>query len=74
MRERRSHICFYIGSLNHRATSSSPRQPKYGLQPKYGFQLYSLVVSELNKFICPYNLLISLDFSEISRLKNNSTN
>ena len=68
MRERRSHLCFYIGSLNHRATSSSPRQPKYG------FQLYSLVVSELNKFICPYNLLISLDFSEISRLKNNSTN
>jgi len=35
--------------------------------------LYSLVISELNKLICPYNLLISLDLSEISRLKNNST-
>jgi len=32
MREIRSHIWFYIGSLNHRATSSLPRQPKYGFQ------------------------------------------
>ena len=30
MRERRRHSYFYIGSLNHRATSSLPGQPKSG--------------------------------------------
>ena len=30
MREREMHSCFYTGSLNHRATSSLPRQPKPG--------------------------------------------
>jgi len=35
--------------------------------------LYSLVLSEINRLICQYNLLISLDLSEISLLKNNST-
>jgi len=30
MRERELHNCFYIGSLNHRATSSLPGQPEPG--------------------------------------------
>jgi len=30
MRERRMHNCFYIGSLNHKATSSFSGQPKPG--------------------------------------------
>jgi len=28
MKERELHNCFYIGSLNHKATSSLPGQPK----------------------------------------------
>jgi len=30
MREIRLHNCFYIGSLNHKATSSLPGQPEPG--------------------------------------------
>jgi len=30
MRERELHSCFYTSSLNHRATSSLPGQPKFG--------------------------------------------
>jgi len=31
IRERRSHTCFYIGSFNHKATSSLPEQHESGL-------------------------------------------
>jgi len=30
MRERELNICFYTGSLNHKATSNLPRQPEPG--------------------------------------------
>jgi len=35
--------------------------------------LYNLVLSEFNRLIFPYNLLISLDLIEINGSKNDST-
>jgi len=49
MRERELHNCFYTGSLNHRATSSLPGQPKPGFHYIQKFYKSNTKIKLLNK-------------------------
>jgi len=49
MRERELHNCFYIGSLNHRVTSSLPRQPESGFHYSQKFYKSNNKIRLLNK-------------------------
>jgi len=48
MRERRMHSWFYIGLLNHRATSSFPGQPKPGFHYILKFDKSNTKITLLN--------------------------
>ena len=49
MRERELHSCFYIGSLNHKATSSLPGQPESSFHYIQKFYKSHTKITLLNK-------------------------
>jgi len=49
MRERELHNCFYTGSLNHRATSNLPGQPKPSFHYIQNFYKSKTKIRHLNK-------------------------
>jgi len=49
MRDGELHNCFYTGSLNHRATSSLPEQPKPGFHYIQKFYKSHTNITLLNK-------------------------
>jgi len=49
MKKRELHNCFYIGSLNHRATSNLPGQPKPGFHHIQKFYKSHTKITILNK-------------------------
>ena len=49
MKEREMHNCFYIGSLNHRATSSLPGQSEPGFHYIQKFYKSHTKITLLNK-------------------------
>jgi len=49
MRERELQSCFYIGSLNHKATSSFPGQPELGFHYIQKFYKSNTTIRLLNK-------------------------
>jgi len=49
MKGREWHICFYIGSLNHKATSSLSGQPKFGFYYIQKFYKSYTKITLLNK-------------------------
>jgi len=49
IKEKKLHNCFYTSSLNHKATTSLPEQPKHGFQYIQKFYKSYTNISLLNK-------------------------
>jgi len=69
MMERRMHNCFYIGSLNHRATSSFPGQPEPGFHYIQKFYKSNTKITLLNT---KHTRLLTHTKSRISTYKNHT--
>jgi len=64
MRERELHNCFYTGLLNHKATSSLPRQPEPGFHYIQKFYKSNTKIRLLNKE--PHNIFDSQNSRQLS--------